>query len=183
MVEHHHMRNQQLNFFKDKTDLTHGGSKAKGKRKSLRPLSTKLPIHLVLKAISPYLLLRNTEMIEYTIRKYAKQFGVTIYEIAVQADHIHLSFKAPSRELYQRWIRAITSVLTLKIKKLKWSLLPFTRIGTWGRDFKRLATYIQRNKSEGSFLLHAHTRVEQFQHEQLVASPPKQSRPRPTIHH
>ena len=157
---------QQLYLFKDKTDLTHGGSKAKGKRKILRPLSTKHPIHLVLKAIDPFQLLRNTRVIEQTIRKYAKKFGITIYEIAVHADHIHLSFKNPSRDLYRRWIRAITAVLALQITKLKWALPPFTRIGTWGQDFKRMTMYIRRNKIEGSFLIKAHERVDRFQQEQ-----------------
>ena len=163
------MKQQQLYLFKDKKDLTHGGSKAKGKRKGARPLSTKHPIHLILKTIGPFQLLRNTRIVEQTIKKYAKKFGITIYEIAVQADHLHLSFKAPNRELYQRWIRAITSVLALKIAKLKWSLPPFTRIGTWGRDFKRLTKYIQRNKTEGSFLLKAHERVDQYLQEQIAA--------------
>lgn len=162
------MKQQQLNLFRDRTDLTHGGSKAKGKRKVLRPLSTKLPIHLVLKASDPFQLLRSTRVVEHTIQKYATKFGITIYEIAVQADHIHLSFKIPSRELYLRWIRAMTSVLVLKIKKLKWGFPPFTRIATWGQGFKHLTKYIQNNKTEGSFLLHAHERVDRYLQAQLA---------------
>lgn len=160
---------QQLYLFKDNMDLTHGGSKEKGKRKGLRPLSSKHPIHLVLKAKDPFRLLRNTRIIEQTVRKYAERFGVTIYEMAVHADHIHLSFKVPSRELYLRWIRAITSVLARLIAKLKWSLPPFTRIGTWGKDFKRLTHYIRHNKTEGSLLLKAHERVDQYLREQIEA--------------
>ena len=160
---------QQLYLFKNTTDLTHGGSRAKGKRKAMRPLSTKLPIHLVLKANDPFQLLRNTRIIEQTIRKYATKFGITVYEIAVHADHIHLSLKAPSRELYQRWIRALTSVLTLKIAKLKWSLPPFTRIASWGRDFKRLINYIRHNRTEGLFLLEAHERLDRYLREKIAA--------------
>lgn len=152
---------QQLNLFKENAAKTHGGSKAKGKRKSLRPLSTKLPTHLVLKAVDPFYLLRSTGVVEKTIHKYARKFGVTIYELAVQADHIHLSIKIPSRELYRCWIRSITSVLVSKIK-LKWSLPPFTRIGTWGREFKRVGHYIRKNKTHGLFLLHAHERIDQY---------------------
>ena len=164
------MKHQQLYLFKNTTDLTHGGSKAKGKRKVSRPLSTKLPIHLVLKAKDPFQLLRNVEVIEQTIRKYTNKFSVTVYEIAVHADHIHLSFKVPSRELYRRWIRAVTSVLALRIARLKWSLPPFTRIGTWGRDFKRLINYIRHNKTEGSFLLNAHEQADRYLREHIAAA-------------
>lgn len=170
MIELIQMKQHQLYLFNDKRDLTHGGSKAKGKRKVSRPLSTKLPIHLVLKAKDPFQLLRNVEIIEQTIRKYANKFGVTIYELAVHADHIHLGFKVPSRDLYRRWIRAVTSVLALRIARLKWSLPPFTRIGTWGRDFKRLIDYIRHNKTEGSFLLNAHEQADQYLREHIAAA-------------
>lgn len=163
------MKQKQLILFEDKTDHTHGGSKAKGRRKCLRPLSSKHPIHLVLKANDPFRLLRNTQTIEQSIRKYARLFGVTIYEFAVHADHIHLSFKVPRRELYKCWIRAITSVLALKIPKLKWSLPPYTRVATWGEGFKRLSKYIENNKTEGLFLFKAHEHVDQYLHEQLAA--------------
>ena len=153
---------QQLYLFKENLDKTHGGSKAKGKRKSLRPLSTKLPTHLVLKAIDPFQLLRSTRVVEQTANRYAQKFGISIYEVAVQADHIHLSIKIPSRELYRRWIRAITSVMVLKIAKLKWSLPLFTRIGTWGRDFKCVGNYIRQNKTDGLFLLRAHETVDRY---------------------
>lgn len=154
----------QLPLFRENLAKTHGGSNAKGKRKCLRPLSTKLPTHLVLKAVDPFQLLRSTRTVEQTIYKFAKRFGVTVYEMAVQADHIHLCIKIPSRELYRRWIRAITSVLVSKIK-LKWSLLPFTRIGSWGRDFKRVGHYIRKNKSYGLFLLYAHESVDRYREE------------------
>lgn len=162
------MKQQQLQLFKGNADRTHGGSKAKGKRKSLRPLSTKHPIHIILKASEPFQLLRNLESVDQTLKKYALKFGITLYETAVQADHLHLSIKIPSRDLYRRWIRAITSVLTFTISKLKWSLPPFTRIATWGRDFKRLRRYIQDNKTFGAFLLAAHQRVDQY-HKNLTA--------------
>lgn len=156
------MKQIQLHLFKEIVDRSHGGSKAKGKRKSFRPLSTKDPIHLVLKAKEPFQLLRNIDTVEQTLKKYALRFGITIYETAVQADHLHLSIKIPSRDLYCRWIRAITSVLTIKISALKWSLPPYTRIATWGRDFNRLKKYIQANKIVGAFLIKAHSYADQY---------------------
>jgi len=159
------MKRQQLQLFKDSTDLTHGGSKSKGKRKTMRPLTSKKPIHLILKASEPFQLLRSTRTIEQTLKKYSQRFGITLHANAVQADHIHLSLTIPNRELYRRWIRTITSVLVTQIKNLKWRLLPFTRIVSWGRDFKHVCLYIRRNQAEGSSILSAQERVDNYREE------------------
>ena len=159
------MKKRQLNLFEVNVDLTHGGSKIKGRRKIARPLSSKKPIHLVLKAGEPFQLLRNIKHIEQTLKKYSQRFGIVLHEYAVHADHIHLSFTIPNRNLYCRWIRSITSVLVKKIQNLRWQLLPFTRIASWGRDFLKLCKYIQQNQTEGLFLLHAHERVDEYRND------------------
>ena len=159
------MKSQQLQLIKDKADLTHGGSKRKGKRKTLRPLTSKKPIHLVLKAHEPFQLLRSSRTIEHTLKKYSLRFGITLHATAVQADHLHLNLTIPNRDLYRRWIRAITSVLVAQIKNLKWRFSPFTRIVSRGRDFKTVCIYIRRNQTKGSFMLDAHERVDYYREE------------------
>jgi len=161
------MKKRQLLLFKENVDLTHGGSKLKGKRKISRPLSFKRPLHLVLKANRPFQLLRNIHLIDQVLKKYSQKFGITLHETAVQADHVHLSITIFNRDFYRRWIRAITSVLISRIAQLRWSLSPFTRIASWGRDFKRLRQYIRQNRIEGLFLLHAHERVESYRQQHL----------------
>jgi len=156
------MKKRQLHLFRDNFDLTHGGSNLKSKRKIARPLSSKRPIHLVLKASQPFQLLRNIPLIEQVFKKYSQKFGITLHETAVQADHLHLSFTIPSRNLYRRWIRAATSVLVSRIAGMRWALSPFTRIACWGRDFNRLRQYIRQNKKEGLLLLQAHEQVDKY---------------------
>lgn len=146
---------RQLNLFKEKIQREFGGSLLLGKRKAARPIDTKKSIHLVLKAKNSFALLRNKKTVEETLRKYAQKFGLTIYALGVQADHIHLEIKVPSRELYVRWVRAITSVLVSKIKGLKWKLRPYTKILSWGKQFQKVKRYIFTNQKEGEFLAQA----------------------------
>lgn len=158
---------RQIHF--DSLDIKHsnnqkiyGGSLLKGKRKSARPLDSKKPLHLVLKATNSFALLRNQKLIEQLNAKMSQRFGVKVYSIAVQADHIHLNISFASRRIYTMWIRALTGALARKIQKLKFKFLPFTRIGSWGRDFKTVQNYILKNRIEGDFLLTAHASADRI---------------------
>lgn len=153
---------KQQSLFIEKQRNQFGGSLLVGCRKERRPLSSKLPIHLVLKATDSVLLLRNKKQVEQILRTYSKKLGVKIYSLAVQYDHIHLAVRAMNRSVYVRWIRAVTSVLAQRLTGLKWKLRPFTRIASWGRDFIRLKNYILGNWREGNFIADAHARVDQF---------------------
>ncbi|HMN68429.1 MAG TPA: transposase [Bdellovibrionales bacterium] len=83
------------------------------------------------------------------IRKFSERMGIRIFELGIQADHVHLAVRFPSREAYVRWIRALTSVLCQRIPGLKWKLRPYTKIATWGRGFHRLKAYIVHNHKGG----------------------------------
>ncbi len=159
------MQNKQISLFINSIPLTYGDSLRQGKRKSIRPLSIKRSIHLVLKASSSSLLLRNRAIVEHIITKFSKKFGLRIYGLAVQSDHVHLGLRVPNRILYNRWIRAVTSQLAAKIKGLKWSLRPFTRICNWGRDFARVLEYVHANRREAGLIVMAHERVERWPRE------------------
>ncbi len=150
------MNKNQLHLFASKVQMKHGGILQTGKRKSSRPLSIKRPIHLVLKADGAKQLLCQRSPIEHTIKRFSKKFGVRAYGLAIQYDHIHLTIRIPNRLLYRRWIRAITSQISNQIKGLKWLLAPFTRICSWGKDFKNVLIYLGQNSREAEFLLNAH---------------------------
>lgn len=125
---------KQLKLFSMKNTIEFGGSLLAGKRKTVRPFDSTKPLHLVLKATNPFALLQNRKGVEQIISKYATKLGIHVYDIAVNADHIHLVIRG-RRELYHRWIRAVTSVLVRKIAGLKWKFRPYTRIADWGRAF------------------------------------------------
>lgn len=153
---------KQESLFTEKLVNQFGGSLLAGSRKTVRPLSSKKPVHLVLKATNSFQLIKNKKLVELLIYKYAQKFGIRVYEKAVHADHIHLAVQVPNRSLYVRWIRALTSVLVQQIQGLKWKLRPYTRVAEWGRPFRNLKRYIFGNRLEGDFMAAANARVDHF---------------------
>lgn len=149
-------------FFERDLSLEFGGSLLVGKRHGTRPLNGKKPIHLVLKARDPWLLLRNRKLVEHIFAKYAQKFGVKLYRLGVHSDHTHASVRSASRAQYNAFVRAVTAELVRLISGLRWALRPYTRIGEWGRDFRNVLRYIERNILEGNFLFEADALVERL---------------------
>ena len=129
-----------------KSVLKFGGLLLKGKRKSKRPVCSKRPMHLVLKANSNSLR-KFKRIIEVIITGAAKRWGIRIYRIAVAANHIHLVYRVPNRIAYRHFIQWVTGTVALKLK-IKWELRPFTRVIEWGQAFKRACKYVEMNVLE-----------------------------------
>jgi REP element-mobilizing transposase RayT len=126
--------------------LIHGGSTLAGKRKGARPLCTKRPLHLVMKCKKQ--IFEDRHMIIDTLVSYSQDFGVPIYSFAIGHDHIHFITKIPSREAYVKFIRAVTGVLGKTLGAKLFASMAFTRIATWGRDYRQLLRYMQQNWDE-----------------------------------
>jgi len=153
---------KQLKLFTENLAREFGGVLNKGRRKTARPLDRKRSLHLVLKATSPFLLLRRRRDIEQEIHRMSRRFGIKLHRIAVHADHIHLSVQIPSRILYCRWIRGLTAQLVRRIAGLKFALRPYSRVVNWGREFNAVCNYIFVNFQEGDFILRCHLRMESW---------------------
>ena len=132
-----------------------GGSLSVGKRKSKRPLTTKRPIHLVLKSSNFSLFSPSASQIEKLIREDARKFKVKIYDISANWNHIHLLIQIPNREGYVRFIRSATSRLVYHLSSQMnqsmrgiFDLRPYTKILTWGRQFLRALDYLSFNNLE-----------------------------------
>lgn len=158
----------QLRFF--------GGALLKGKRRTLRPLTTKEAIHFTLRSEwatknDSFLIKRNYKPIEHIIERFAKKFGIRIYRQAINSNHIHLLLRITNRTLYRAFIRAIAGKIASHVmsecsfkefRKAKqnlrqgdgaqsesfWQYRPFSRIVSWGRDFKGCAKYLKQNVLE-----------------------------------
>jgi hypothetical protein len=146
---------KQMDLFKLESSKSFGGSLLAGKRKARRPISTKHAMHLVLNSqqvLKNGSFLKHRKLIEATVGRATKKFGVKVYRLAVARDHIHMVIKVGSRASYAFFIQFTSGLLALKLKFEKgakfWSHRPFTRIVEWGRDFKRTCEYVMMNELE-----------------------------------
>ena len=152
---------KQLEFFKTKkSPLTHGGSLATKRRKIKRPLDVKKPVHVVLrseKAKRSLSLLNHQAKIRKIIRLSAKKFHISVYELAIVGNHIHLLIRGKRREHLQNFFRTIAALIARHVTKAKrgrpfgrfWSYLIFSRVLTsWRRDFEQVKAYIVQNTLE-----------------------------------
>ena len=140
------MRQSQFKFAQ--TPLFHGGEIARGRRKNARPLSSKRPLHLVLKAARP--IRAHQSLFRNKLFQLGEKFQIRIYSSAVAADHVHLVLKISGRRQYAAFIRSYTSYLARTLGKGLWKLLPFTRVASWGSDFRGLLRYLEQNRREAS---------------------------------
>ncbi len=161
-MKHKAREMKQLPLFDTKIKTAFGGTLNVGKRKGTRPLDSRRPVHLIFKAKSEELLLARRDLVRATIEKIGAKNGVRIQSMAVNADHIHIIIEIPNRQLYTRWIRGVTGVLTRKVPGLEWRQLPFTEIVNWGRHLSGVHSYLEENRGEGDFILETHSLVNRW---------------------
>jgi REP element-mobilizing transposase RayT len=136
-----------------------GGSLLVGRRKTRRPLSTKDPMHLVVRSELSGTFSPSNRSLERLIRSTAKRFGVKVYDLALNWSHIHAVIRIRNRDSSNSFIRALTGTIARKIQISKnptekiFSFRPFTRILTSGRDFRNVLQYQIINQMEARGLL------------------------------
>jgi hypothetical protein len=129
----------------------HGAAFHEGKRKRLRPLSTKAPLHLILKAERDF-----DDKAAFVLAKaldLAKRFELLVLDQAINHDHLHLVLKVPHRSRYNAFIRALTGVLARRIGKGIWQTSPFTRVAGWGKELRALEKYLEMNRFEAEGIM------------------------------
>ncbi len=91
------------------------------------------------------------------IPRLAKRYGIRLYHMSNNGNHIHLVLMAASREGLTTFLRVLGGVIPRRVlgaekgraKKLKfWDSRPYSRILSWGREFKNVLLYVQRNTLE-----------------------------------
>jgi len=163
------MRQTSFNFIKD-YKKQFGGTLLLGKRKMKRPLSTKNPIHLILKSNRKDIFKPGNRSLENLIRSQCERFSIHIYDFALNWSHVHLLIRIRDRQDYIKFIRALTSLIATRVRQFQneirngnlgrepcqsdsdlqkiFTLRPFTRIINWGRDFKNALSYQILNQFE-----------------------------------
>lgn len=148
----------------ERMSLVHGGEHSVGKRKTQRPISTKKPMHIVMRSTraSGAISLRGSGqrgMVESLLMKYKRRFSIKIYKYSINSNHIHLAVRAYKRENLQNFLRAFAGELALqllrkfKLKGKFWDLLAFSRLVEWGKSFRNLIEYVVMNQKEAVGLI------------------------------
>lgn len=147
---------QQLSFIKSVNEF--GGSLLIGKRKEARPTSTKNPMHVILKSENArglFSFINHKWALEQAIAKISSRVRIKIYDFAITNNHIHLTIYFTSRAAYRKWIRTVTAeivrIIARRTKtKLKdfFTYRPYTKIVSWGRQFKTVLNYMVLNQME-----------------------------------
>jgi REP element-mobilizing transposase RayT len=197
----------QYSFFK-KTRGEHGGMHALGRRRSRRPLNIKNPVHLTFRsdlAKGRRSLLKHRDKIDRILRKFSRRFEVRVYEKAICGNHIHLCVKASTRRDLQFFFRVVAGQIAQEIlrefplqrheskafvslpggtpyhwknQRTFWSLLAWTRIVAWGRDFRAVCRYVVQNAKEALGLIPYKKRVQSWKREGAVPPSKKERRKR-----
>lgn len=158
----------------------HGGSLARGARKTKRPLCMNRSVHVVMrsaKAKGYRTLNNNRSTVESVIWNSAKLFNVRVYSFALNHNHIHLSVRAFHRSDIQNFFRVLAGHIAQRIllkfplpkvlataslgssrgprkyRRKFWDDLVFTRIVCWGRGFEIVLNYIELNRKEADGLV------------------------------
>lgn len=140
-----------------------GGSLLKNSNaKKRRPLSTKVPVHLVLRssiAKGAYSLRgpKTQYIIKNILSKQARKFGISIMEYSNNGNHLHLLVKLSNLATYKSFIRSITGLIARAAtgaeknssKNLKfWDKRPYTRLVQSFRGYKIAKDYVIQNHLE-----------------------------------
>jgi REP element-mobilizing transposase RayT len=133
------------------------------------------------KAHGPRALTRNKKLVLRVLDKYSKRFRVRAYETAICSNHIHCLVKAKTRKELQNFFRVFAGQVAQQIlnefpltakekrggtpsaeqkasshpknRRTFWQLLLYSRVVSWGREFKKIKAYIIKNTMEALGLI------------------------------
>lgn len=157
------MRRTQLLLSDDfKGNSEHGGSLSKGKRKTRRPFSRRKPLHITLRsslAVGECSLRRpeHKSFIRETVTKLSNRFGIRIYEISINSNHMHLLLRASTHGGFKNFLRSLAGVVARKVSGARkgcvlgrrfWDELAWSRIVEWGKAFWAARKYVVQNVLE-----------------------------------
>ena len=140
-----------------------GGTLLKrAKGRTARPISTRDPMHLVMRSTQArgawnFRRLGNQTLVDQIVRKTASRYGVRIHEFANAGNHLHLLIRVKNRRVFQTFLRSVTGQIALKIsgssklkslKKKFWDYRPFSRIVRGWRGYRVARDYVVLNELE-----------------------------------
>jgi REP element-mobilizing transposase RayT len=136
-------------------------------RKSERPFSSQKAQHIVLKSDECTAGFNFTHpsvkrKLEELAQSLALRANLKLQKIAIYHNHIHILAHSKRRESYSKFLRSFSGVVAKRMKKwaqkrninLKnnsfWSARPFTTLVGFGKHWKAVLQYIEKNRLEAN---------------------------------
>lgn len=145
---------QLKEFFKPADQF--GGSLLKGNAKRARPLDSKLPILITLRATKGGMRQpKSFKKVNEAVYGTAKKYDFKIYKYSNVGNHLHILVKLSKLRLWAAFIRELTGKIglimkmVLELKGKFWKFRPHTRIvRSWQKAFRIAKDYIELNVLE-----------------------------------
>ena len=141
--------------------LEYGGSLRKGRRKTARPIATRTPIHLVLRSSRArgawnMLRPRHARAVNFLVVTLAERYDVRVYSFANVGNHLHIIASVKRREALRNFMRVLTQMIMFRVtgackgspQGRFWDSSYYSRVASWGAEYKRLRRYLQKNHLE-----------------------------------
>jgi len=158
---------KQQSFQKTNWDhrFCYGGELRKSRQgRGMRPLSTRDPLHLVLKVRPGELKkgLRDPEthtLVHRLLKKYSKKFFIKVEQFSVNSDHIHLLVRCSKRSFFHNFFRVFAGQIaqqathtfsTKKEGKSFWKARPWSRVIKGYKAYLQVRDYVKLNVLEAS---------------------------------
>src|SRR5262249_16838225 len=96
--------------------------------------------------------------LENLLHAQTRKYRIRLYDFALNWTHIHMVIKLQRRDDYHKFIRALTSLMAAGGRRRRglekvFSLRPFTKILSWGRQFQNALDYQILNQLEALSLI------------------------------
>ncbi len=119
-------------------------------------------MHVVMRASqasagSPWSLHRHARLVTELLGKLSHRYGVKVYEVSNNGNHLHLLVRAHYRQGFRSFLRVFAGQLAQRVtgavkgKKLIgrfWDLPVFTRIVAFGKAYRHAKHYVIQNQLE-----------------------------------
>ena len=140
---------------------SHGGSDTKGRRKAARPIVTKSPMHFTFKstrARGPWSFHRFDKAIAVKVKEIAKTYRVKVRRFQSVGNHLHIVAQAATRREMQNFLRVLPQAIAFLVTGTRrgnaigrfWDGLVHSRIVHWGKDWRHMQDYIEKNRLEAA---------------------------------
>ena len=155
-------RSQLLLSSIDVVSPRHGGGIHRGLRKTARPIVTRRPMHITMRAgcaTGPLSLLygKHPKIVRGLLGRLSRRYAVRVYRFSNNGNHCHLLVQARSRTGLQAFLRVFAGQIAQKITGARkgaalgrrfWGETVFSRVVEWGRAFRTVLAYVRQNQLE-----------------------------------